>query len=254
MCSGKGARRRWGSGSVMDDPVTDQEPIASGGAVGAWFTPALTELWMERGGVVHVMAEHGDTIGTTGLPVLAGWIPGRPAGKPSARGGRHGRRANVWAMASRPVKLWRAAVERQAAEAIDSVGGLDAIGTLMGDAAIGVSLRFVFPSKVAAKWGQSHDGKPDIDNLQKLVFDVWVKAGLLGGLDDKAVAAVQAEKVMGAAPGLAWTVTRLESSVVGAAIGVTGRGAGSPPWWATVERETAPGEGRRSSGDDEDGE
>jgi Holliday junction resolvase RusA-like endonuclease len=227
-------------------------PCRPGGAVGAWFTPALMELWTERGGIIHVMAQNGDTVRTTGEAIIAGWIPGRPAGKPSARGGARGRRANVWAMASRPVKLWRAAVERQAAEAIDALGGLDVVGGLMGESAIGVSLKFVFPSRVADRWGTTHEGKPDIDNLQKLLFDVWRKAGLLGGLDDASVSAVEAVKVWGAVGGAGYTVTRLERAVIGGAIGVTGRGAGAAPWWTQVPRETAPGEGRRSDDDGED--
>lgn len=216
---------------IWDADGPEIEVVASAGIASAWWLGGV----LDREGTMIVHPEAGDTIGTTGQAVLAGWIPGRPAGKPSVRGGSRGRRGNVWAMASRPVKLWKAAVERQAAEAIAAAGGLEAVGELLGNAAIGVTVTFVFPSRDAARWGEAHTAKPDADNLMKLLFDVWVRTGLTGGLDDAKISAVEAFKVWGAVPGAGWKITRLEPQEIGSAVGVAGRGAGAPPWWALPE-------------------
>lgn len=219
------------------EDATEVSVLASQGVAAAWWLSGMAD----KEGLVVVHPEQGDTAGTTGQRVLAGWIPGRPAGKPAGRGGHRGRHANVWAMASRPVKLWKAAVERQAREAITAAGGLEAIGDLLGSAAIGIEIKFVFPSKVAERWGEDHTGKPDVDNLQKLLFDVWTKAGLTGGLDDAHISLVEARKVWGAVAGAGWVITRLEPQEIGQAVGVAGRGAGAPPWWALDEGEEAGG-------------
>jgi hypothetical protein len=170
-----------------------------------------------------------------GVVVACGWVAGKPAGKPAPRGGAHGRRASVWATASRPVKLWRAAVEKSLGSAVRNLGGcralLEALGGGFGLApvAVGLELEFVFATVDRAKWGGLFLGKPDADNLVKLWQDLAGTAGLFGGQDDARVARVSARKIWGEASGCRWEVSQANPDAPNTCAAVNGLEA-RPDW------------------------
>lgn len=66
--------------------------------------------------------------------------------------------------------------------------------------AVRCRLRFDMPIKDAKRHGQPHTGRPDVDNLAKLVMDQLTAAGIWG--DDAKVASLECHKVYAAKGGV----------------------------------------------------
>jgi Holliday junction resolvase RusA-like endonuclease len=77
-------------------------------------------------------------------------------------------------------RLWREAVMRGAKAAADSRKDAVWIG-----GPVSLVLGFEFPTPKVERWGQDHTGKPDTDNLAKLVMDCMEGAGLLPAGDQR---------------------------------------------------------------------
>lgn len=167
----------------------------------------------------------GDQIRTTGTELAAGWIVGTPKGQPR---GRHVRgRVVSWAAAGAPVVAWRRKVERELAKAAQAAGGaLEALGA---GGRLAVSLRFVFPTTDTSRHGSPHTSKPDVDNLAKLWMDAAKAAGLLGALDDAAVAGLESFKVWGGVGGCGWTLRSMDAGASAE------RAPDDVPWWGMTE-------------------
>jgi len=124
-------------------------------------------------------------------------VRGTPHAQPRPRFVRRGRGpVRVVSTASKGAQLWRDAVERAALEAVRNVGGPEAVRAMFPGA---VQIRLLFTFQGAPE-GAPHTGKPDTDNLTKLVLDALVRAGAIGG-DDCRAATVDARKMVGGSAG-----------------------------------------------------
>ena len=174
----------------------------------------------------------GDQVRTEGNELASGFVPGTPAGKPSVR--FSGGRAVMWAVTSDRVKAWKARVDHTLAVTIENLGGVEAwAGSIPRGAALGLSVRFVFPTTDRAKWGADHTGKPDTDNCVKLFQDRAKLLGLFGREDDAAVAGLEAFKVWGETGGAGWTLRLLGAKREGVAGGVKGWAGEDAAWWGS---------------------
>lgn len=108
-------------------------------------------------------------------------VGGRPAPQPRPRFVGPGRRPVSTATATG--KLWRHAVSlalRKLMQARPRPDWLDA-----GAGGVAVTMMFRFHTSKSAQWGMPHTGRPDADNLAKLVLDVMEAEGLLPGGDQR---------------------------------------------------------------------
>ena len=113
----------------------------------------------------------------------------RPQPRPRFAGGR------VIGTADKKASVWRAAILRCARVSVRLRGNHGLVsdhGPVRGGVMVDVVFRF--PTKDTTRHGQPHTGKPDGDNLAKLVLDVLVEAKALGG-DDARCAALSVTKL-----------------------------------------------------------
>jgi Holliday junction resolvase RusA-like endonuclease len=163
-------------------------------------------------------------------PAMCGWVGGTPRSGQTAKMARG--RVLSWAAAGKQSKVWREKLERDFRLSVEDMGGADAVReAFKGCKALGLHLVFTFGTCDRAKFGTEHTSRPDADNLQKVVLDVAKKAGLFGGRDDAAVSRVDASKVWGALPGLAWSLTALTPQGAGGTGHVVERGVAELPEW-----------------------
>lgn len=128
-------------------------------------------------------------------------MAGHPRPQPRAR--HIGKR--VVSTANPKAKAFRTALEARAREAVVNIGGAHALNQAWAGLALRVDSLWTFPTPRRERWGQLHTHRPDRDNLEKILLDVLVKAGALGG-DDSRVAAGEPVKVWGDRGSVAVTV------------------------------------------------
>ncbi len=153
-------------------------------------------------------------------------MAGHPRPQPRARhvGGR------VVSTANAKAKAFRTALEARAREAVSHIGGVEVLAQAWAGRALRVDSLWTFPTPKRERWGQLHTPRPDRDNLEKLLLDVLVKAGALGG-DDSRVAAGEPVKVWGERGSVAVTVTPAAiASIPPPPSSATGRCAPPPAW------------------------
>lgn len=103
-------------------------------------------------------------------------------------------------------RLWRAAVERAAREAVANSGLSAPIFT----GAVRTTMRFTFSPRASQRLvGSPHTQRPDKENLEKLVLDAMERAGVYR--NDSQVAAGPVEKVWGERPGVSVLVEEIRA-------------------------------------------
>jgi Holliday junction resolvase RusA-like endonuclease len=138
-----------------------------------------------HGDLLAAQSSSGDEISptTSGLMLT---VRGTPRAK--ARGRAVGGR--IVSTTNAKEKLWRAAVERAAREAVQNAGGVEAVRAMLAGG-VAVDAVWWFETSKAERWGRPHLARPDKDNLEKLVLDALTKAGALGGDDCRAAGGSQ---------------------------------------------------------------
>jgi Holliday junction resolvase RusA-like endonuclease len=107
-------------------------------------------------------------------------VRGTPRGRATARPGHVSRAVDP------KILLWRDAIRRAAAEAVQNAGGREAVAAVLKAPGVAVDFVFWFEARYVQRCGKPHTAKPDGDNLAKLAMDALVFAGLLGGDDARA--------------------------------------------------------------------
>lgn len=143
-------------------------------------------------------------------------VPGRARAQPRPRWQGHGKRPV--STADHPARRWRRAV----CAAVAQITGCNYTPPLH---AVAVEMVFSFASADRAIWGCTHVGKPDSDNLAKLVLDAMADAGAFPR-GDQAVADLKARKVWGPRGGVT-----IRWGPATAAPAATTPGANEPPSW-----------------------
>lgn len=113
-----------------------------------------------------------------GLVIHVAGVP-RPLPRPRWVPGR----ARPVSIADRHAKAWARAVEAACRQA-----------GAMAPGPVACRVSCYFPTKDAARWGRPHTGRPDTDNLVKMLLDCAERAGTLPKGDAK-VARLEAEKL-----------------------------------------------------------
>lgn len=108
-------------------------------------------------------------------------------------------------------KLWRGAVDRAIARAVDNRG--DALPLYSGAVRVRMVFTFLAPDNKPERIGTPHTPKPDADNLAKLVLDRMERGGIFK--NDSQVAQQPSEKWWGKRFGVVVTVEPIESERAG---------------------------------------
>lgn len=143
--------------------------------------------------------QHDDLCGIT-ITLL-----GDPVGQPRPRfvGGRV-------VGATGKAKRYRTALERAARQAVENLGGPEAVREAFARHGLSVSILATFGTRHVQRHGQPHTHKPDGDNIAKMI-DQLVRAGALGG-DDSRVADTTIRKVWGRQGSLSVTVRPINTT------------------------------------------
>ena len=143
----------------------------------------------------HSTVEGAPDVGTdSGLLITVRGHP-RPQPRPRFVNGR------TIGTTDKKALCWRAAILRSARASV-RLRGCSSMGADHGPVndpmaeshGVSVDVVFRFPTKDTARHGLPHTGKPDGDNLAKLVLDVLVEAKALGG-DDARCASLSVRKL-----------------------------------------------------------
>lgn len=156
--------------------------------------PTQTTNASDAGKQDRLTGRQPDVCRPPGLTIVAVGTP-RPQPRPRFAAGR------VISTADPNARLWIASFERACKQALEIVGGRQALPGLLGQDAVSVKMQFRFSfQKVAGRKpkrgrqsGSPHVSKPDTDNLAKLVLDCLTRQGVVK--DDCLVSSLTVDKV-----------------------------------------------------------